>query len=300
MKVKSAIWILGCFLVGCATSKTANETTSPISERTPSAQLAAKRAYVNSASCQLRNSDIAAGIVQQMSALSGFAVGPKARIAANDLSKPILRPFSTDGCSSSPDGIPFTSNASALAECCVQHDTFYWLGGTVAEKTAADDHFQACLSQVAAPAVGKFYRVFVEKFGGPDSSKTYRWGYGWNYRRPYGPVTRAEEEQLATLYGLNRATYSSALLALNQPMEEACGSNDTVFQEISRDEKMIYAYLNEHLKNPDQIEWAKKQYFNLQGTNYDFKLKGCELPVAFKILKSGALTVSQTCPGLLQ
>ena len=38
-----------------------------------------------------------------------------------------IAPFTSDGCSSFPDGTP--ANQSLWLECCVRHDLAYWRGG---------------------------------------------------------------------------------------------------------------------------------------------------------------------------
>ena len=48
-----------------------------------------------------------------------------------------LRPFTSDGCSVFPDGT--ISQSRKWLKCCVEHDKAYWLGGTYAERLAADD-----------------------------------------------------------------------------------------------------------------------------------------------------------------
>ena len=47
-----------------------------------------------------------------------------------------LKPFTTDGCSSFPDG---TLNHKTLwLKCCTAHDKAYWKGGTYQERIIAD------------------------------------------------------------------------------------------------------------------------------------------------------------------
>ncbi|WP_216662021.1 hypothetical protein [Niveibacterium sp. COAC-50] len=42
-----------------------------------------------------------------------------------------LKPFTTDGCSSFPDGTPWQQ--TLWLDCCVKHDIAYWIGGTKEE-----------------------------------------------------------------------------------------------------------------------------------------------------------------------
>jgi len=64
------------------------------------------------------------------------------------LSTPILasalKPFTSDGCSSFPDGT--LQHKDLWIECCTAHDYAYWKGGAYAERNAADKELRQCIA----------------------------------------------------------------------------------------------------------------------------------------------------------
>lgn len=80
------------------------------------------------------------------SPLSGFRVSHNSFERWQKSNQKILRPFSSDGCSVSPDGIPGSTPEQKWTDCCVNHDISYWLGGTLAEKELADQELQQCIA----------------------------------------------------------------------------------------------------------------------------------------------------------
>lgn len=101
-----------------------------------------------------------------------------------------LLPFSSDGCSDFPDG--------SWRNCCVDHDTKYWIGGTEDERIKADQDLKACVSKVAGSVLGEIMYLGVRMGGGPRNS-SFRWGYGWKLNRGYKSVSedvRAKAEKI--------------------------------------------------------------------------------------------------------
>jgi hypothetical protein len=213
----------------------------------------------------------------KLSALSGFAVGPTARSISNDrLDQPILRPFSSDGCSVSPDGIPATSASRLWAHCCVRHDVKYWAGGSEQDKIDADNELERCVGQASDPSIGKIFKLFVAKFGGPMSSQTYRWGYGWNYRRPFQRLSANEERQVEALYNSSLSAIQETMATTTHQLKRMCDTYDPVFQGLSVQELKAYEHLNHALRRDDQIEWAHWGDFNLEQRVFEVKLMGCD------------------------
>src|SRR4030095_15157940 len=64
-----------------------------------------------------------------------------------------LAPFSSDGCSSFPDGTPV--NQSLWLDCCVRHDLAYWKGGTYDERLDADVALEQCVAKAGEPEIAK-------------------------------------------------------------------------------------------------------------------------------------------------
>jgi len=103
-----------------------------------------------------------------------------------------LKPFTTDGCSSFPDGT--IEQASLWASCCIRHDFAYWQGGTYEERLEADEELESCVADVGEPTIASLMLAGVRVGGTPYLPTGYRWGYGWPFMRGYEPLT--EEEKL--------------------------------------------------------------------------------------------------------
>lgn len=113
-----------------------------------------------------------------------------------------LSPFTTDGCSMWMDGTPAQPNL--WRHCCVAHDKAYWLGGSEAERKAADDEIKACVEAAQGKAMADYMYTHIRWGGSPFWFSLYRWGYGWNYwdlwqARGYKTPTPEEQEQIDQL-----------------------------------------------------------------------------------------------------
>jgi hypothetical protein len=81
-------------------------------------------------------------------------------------------------------------------ECCIRHDIAYWQGGTQAQRLAADEALEACVSRVGEPEIARLMRAGVRIGGSPYFPTWYRWGYGWPYKRGYAALTETEKQQI--------------------------------------------------------------------------------------------------------
>lgn len=86
-----------------------------------------------------------------------------------------IYPFTSDGCSASPDG--------SWVDCCILHDVRYWCGGSPEDRAHADRELREC---VAEKGYGETHGLIMElgaRVGGhPVLPFRWRWGYG----HPYG------------------------------------------------------------------------------------------------------------------
>ncbi|WP_455210873.1 hypothetical protein [Kaarinaea lacus] len=105
-----------------------------------------------------------------------------------------LKPFTTDGCSSFPDGT--MQQQTLWLNCCIKHDLSYWKGGTYRERLAADLSLEQCVANIGEPNVARLMLAGVRVGGGPYLPTTYRWGYGWSFPRGYKELTAAENQQI--------------------------------------------------------------------------------------------------------
>jgi hypothetical protein len=112
-----------------------------------------------------------------------------------------LVPFTSDGCSSFPDGTP--QNQTLWLNCCVRHDLAYWKGGTYQERLDADLALERCVAAAGEPDIAKLMLQGVRAGGSPLLPTPYRWGYGWPFGRGYQALTADEwvqvKKQLASL-----------------------------------------------------------------------------------------------------
>lgn len=244
------------------------------------------RIYQDSLSCKLLeipNTSSYENETVKVSALSGFAVGPQSAAIASDLSKPILRPFTSDGCSSSPDGIPLTKKSDVWVDCCIRHDTAYWMGGTREEKKKADEDLSSCIADLGYPKLGTMYKGFVREFGGPNSIHSYRWGFGWNQKRKFSELSEEDINQIKYLYGVNKNQFPDFMMNQNFPLQRVCEYTDPVFNGFSKEEILVYEFLNAYLKKQDVITWARLGFYNQEHLTYQIKLQSCEEPVSVTI-----------------
>jgi hypothetical protein len=102
--------------------------------------------------------------------------------------------FTTDGCSSFPDGTP--QNQSLWLDCCIRHDLAYWKGGTYQDRLDADLALEQCVAKAGQPDIAALMLRGVRTGGNPFFLTPYRWGYGWPFGRGYQALTEEEIQQV--------------------------------------------------------------------------------------------------------
>ena len=108
-----------------------------------------------------------------------------------------LQPFTSDGCSSFPDGT--LEQNDLWLSCCTKHDYAYWKGGTYQERLDSDRALETCVAKVGEPAIALLMLAGVRVGGSPFFPTKFRWGYGWSYPRLYGELTDMELKQVKKL-----------------------------------------------------------------------------------------------------
>jgi hypothetical protein len=126
--------------------------------------------------------------------LSGFT-------AASANAAQALRPFTSDGCSVFPDGT--WQQQQLWQPCCVAHDLAYWQGGTEAQRLAADEAMQQCVSTIGEPEIASVMLAGVRVGGTPFLPTPFRWGYGWSEFRGYQALSSEELSVIATSLALH-------------------------------------------------------------------------------------------------
>lgn len=113
-----------------------------------------------------------------------------------------LKPFTSDGCSMSPDSSGLDADhKDNLLHCCVTHDVSYWQGGTQAQKKAADAQLYLCIKDASNEVVATIYYEAVRYFGISQLPTPFHWGYGWTTNRGYTPLNQQEQQKVDELYG---------------------------------------------------------------------------------------------------
>ncbi len=126
---------------------------------------------------------------------------------APDSSNHSIEPFSSDKCSYYAEGTITEQNL--WCHCCVQHDIYYWMGGTEQQRSEADDTFKQCIKDSGAPANAQLMWLGVRLGGGPISIADHRWGFGWPDHRSYQALSDEEQSMLAKkLAGLDETITS--------------------------------------------------------------------------------------------
>lgn len=106
----------------------------------------------------------------------------------------ILFPFTTDWCSSFPDGTIF--NPDVWRECCVNHDKEYWKGWTKIEKNIADQILWKCVSSKGYPILWFLMKYWVKIWGSAYFPTSFRWWYGWSQFKGYEKLSISEIQQI--------------------------------------------------------------------------------------------------------
>jgi len=90
--------------------------------------------------------------------------------------------FESDGCSWWPD--------REWVECCVIHDSVYWMGGTSEERIQADGEMRNCVSSTGHPVISSIMYYGVRAGGVYWLPTSFRWGFGWDYPQAGPPGKR--------------------------------------------------------------------------------------------------------------
>jgi len=105
-----------------------------------------------------------------------------------------LKTFSSDGCSSFPDGT--IEHKNLWLACCTAHDLAYWQGGTFKQREKADVDLKECVAKVGKKEIAMLMLAGVRVGGTPLLPTSFRWGYGWPYPKFYGELTKQERLQV--------------------------------------------------------------------------------------------------------
>ena len=199
--------------------------------------------------------------------LFGYLVGP----GTEPMNQKILRPFSTDGCSQSPDKLIGVE----IVDCCVRHDIAYWLGGTREEKEESDRQLGQCIQRQGSELMAKAYQTGVAIGGSPTLKNTFRWGYGWDSVRQYGPITPSEWNQAERLYGKDLIYLRTMIDEKKYEINFELNTLDFATGNRWHDDIIVYNLLQNHLKKKDVVAYGQKISFTHFTLDYLVNLKTC-------------------------
>lgn len=213
--------------------------------------------------------------LERTNALFGMVVGK----GVVSISKPILRPFTSDGCSLSPNSF-FKAD---FTECCVEHDVAYWIGGTKEQKDKSDILLKACMQSKLKPkfnkeisaSVAQTYYLGVQAGGVNFMPNSFRWGYGWNYVRPYAELTSEELTQAEILYGKNLSQLWDKLKSGHFKIELQLYTLANSLFTVLPSDKVIYNYLRLTLNRKDVVIFGERRSIDLDSVVYEIKLQSC-------------------------
>lgn len=92
-----------------------------------------------------------------------------------------LRAFTTDYCTNFPEGT--ITHPDLWKDCCLEHDLFFWAGGSREDRNQADLDLKFCVSQSGAPHIAKImYWGIRLGYYSPIKYEDKKWGNGWKGR----------------------------------------------------------------------------------------------------------------------
>jgi hypothetical protein len=102
-----------------------------------------------------------------------------------------LKPFLTDYCTAYPEGT--LKNPDQWKHCCVEHDLFFWAGGSVEDRKMTDLRLKKCVEDSGAPIQARLIYAAVSIGGqSPIRFKTKEWGHAWEGRVRYQSLSEKE------------------------------------------------------------------------------------------------------------
>ena len=107
-----------------------------------------------------------------------------------------IAPFTSDGCSSFPDGT--LEHQQLWLSCCTDHDKAYWQGGSYQQRLDADLTLKECVLSTGEPVIAELMLSGVRIGGSPYWPTNFRWGYGWSYPHGYQSSNQGEQSMLLT------------------------------------------------------------------------------------------------------
>ena len=131
-----------------------------------------------------------------------------------------LKPFVTDYCTLYVEGTRAQPNL--WRHCCIEHDLYFWSGGSLEEKKLADLGLKSCVAKTGATTQAVLiYAAVVIGGHSPVHIKDKAWGNAWGERTRYLSLT---ESEIAQAIDHIDANYPDLSLELKQSYSEQLNS----------------------------------------------------------------------------
>lgn len=121
-----------------------------------------------------------------------------------------LKLFSTDFCTAYPEGT--RSRPDLWKHCCIEHDLYFWAGGSLEERKKADLNLKSCVEKTGETEQARLIYLAVSIGGNsPIRFRTREWGNAWSNRPRYLTLTEQETAQILTTLDLQDTHVTSEL-----------------------------------------------------------------------------------------
>lgn len=108
---------------------------------------------------------------------------------------PDINEFHTDGCTLAPDGT--FDRPDLWRECCVNHDLWYWGGGTKHLRSLVDKNLEECITSKAGSFIATLFYFGVRSGSiSPVKFDQKKWGNAWKKDLPEYRVLNTEEKKI--------------------------------------------------------------------------------------------------------
>jgi hypothetical protein len=106
-----------------------------------------------------------------------------------------LNPFETDFCTGYVEGTH--DEPDLWKHCCVEHDLFFWAGGSSEDRDETDLRLKQCVEATGSKATS-ILMYYAIRIGGksPIKIKNKQWGNAWRHRAHYQKLSEVETAHL--------------------------------------------------------------------------------------------------------
>lgn len=106
-----------------------------------------------------------------------------------------LTAFKTDYCTNYPEGT--RESPELWKNCCLEHDMYFWAGGTRAERDEADLQLRSCVEKKAGTSQANimYYAIRAGSLS-PVKFPDKKWNNGWREREDYAQLSEEDIDRI--------------------------------------------------------------------------------------------------------